>query len=203
MRDLILLVPDKNTEYSIRGALSRPMALGIRPVDFQILVEQGRDGGVRSRGAQLLATQRSRFSRAVLLLDYEGCGTDSPPDELESRLDAELSRTWGGRAKAIVVDPEIDIWMWGADTHLRAVLGWSFSEDIRSWLASQSFVFRPDGKPVRPKEALEAACRRAATRRSSGLYEQIVGRISFARCTDLAFLRLRSSIGDWFGGDNA
>ncbi len=199
MRDLILLVPDKNTEYTVRGALSRPEALGIRTLDFEVLVEQGRDGGVRRRGSQLLGVQHGRFSHALLLLDYEGSGSPVGPVELEAQLDGSLRALWGDRAKAIVIYPEVDAWMWGAETHLRSAVDWRFSEGIRAWLESQSFVFAPDGKPLRPKEALTAAFRRAQVPRSSALYEQVARNISLTRCTDEAFLRLRSSVVRWFG----
>ena len=199
MRDLILLVPDKNTEYTVRGALSRPEALGIRRIDFRILVEQGRDGGVRRRGSQVLGVQQARFSHALLLLDYEGCGSHVPPADLEAQLDDALSGMWGDRAKAIVIEPEVDAWMWGAETHLRSMMGWRFPEEIRPWLIAQSFAFTADGKPVRPKEALEAVFRRTRTPRSSAIYEHVAQTISLARCKDEAFLRLRASVVEWFG----
>lgn len=198
MRDLLLLVPDKNTEYTIRGALSRHQALGIREIDFQILVEQG-DGGVRCRGSQVLGVQRGRFSHAAMVLDYEGCGSDLGPAELEGHLDHALSHAWGQRAKAIIIQPEVDVWMWGAETHLRATMNWTFAEGIRDWLQSQSFVFDGNGKPSRPKEALEAAFRRSGVPRSSARYEHVAHRISLANCTDAAFLRLRATLVAWFG----
>lgn len=200
MRDLVLLVPDKNTEYTMRGALSRHQALGIRQIDFQILVEQGRDGGVRRRGAQVLSVLHARFSHAAMVMDYEGSGADRPADELEAHLDDALSDAWGNRAKAIVIEPEVDTWMWGAETHLRSTMNWDFAEGIRPWLESQSFQFAEDGKPRRPKEALEAAFRRAQVPRSSARYEHVAQRISLTNCTDAAFLRLRASIVGWFGG---
>lgn len=199
MRDLILLVPDKNTEFTVRGALSRPEALGIREIDFQLLVEPGRDGGVRRRGSQVLGVQQARFAHALLLLDHEGSGSEIGPVELEAQLDQSLSVMWGDRAKAIVIDPEVDVWMWGAETHLRSMVDWRFPEDIRPWLVAQSFVFAADGKPARPKEALEAAFRRAQTPRSSARYEQVARRISLTRCKDDAFLRLRTTMVGWFG----
>lgn len=199
MRDLILLVPDKNTEFTVRGALSRPDALGIREIDFQLLVEPGRDGGVRRRGSQVLGVQQARFAHALLLLDHEGSGSEIGPVELEAQLDQSLSVMWGDRAKAIVIDPEVDVWMWGAETHLRSMVDWRFPEDIRPWLVAQSFVFAADGKPARPKEALEAAFRRAQTPRSSARYEQVARRISLTRCKDDAFLRLRTTMVGWFG----
>jgi hypothetical protein len=41
-------------------------ALGIRQIDFQILVEQG-DGAVRRRGAQVLNVVRGRYSHAAMI----------------------------------------------------------------------------------------------------------------------------------------
>ena len=160
MRDLIVLVPDKQAEHVVRGGLSRPQALGIRPVDFKIIVDEGRDGGVRRRGSQLLRVERRQSSHAVLILDYEGCGATDPPGQLESSLDAALSEAWGPNGKAIVVEPEIETWIWGAETHLREVLGWRYMEGIRTWLSQNSFDFGPSAKPLRPKEALNAVFRR-------------------------------------------
>jgi hypothetical protein len=199
MRDFVLLVPDKNTEFTVRGALPRHQALGIRQIDFEILVEQGRDGGVRRRGAQVLSVLRGRFSHAAMILDYEGCGAEVGPDELEAQLNNVLSQAWGERAKAIVIQPEVDMWMWGAEVHLRSAMSWNFAEGIRPWLESQSFTFDEDGKPIRPKEALETAFKRAGVPRSSARYEHVAQRVSLAQCTDPAFLRLRSSLASWFG----
>jgi len=199
MRDLVLLVPDKNTEATIRGALGRHHALGIRQVNFQILVEQGRDGGVRRRGAQVLNVLRGQFAHAAMVMDYEGCGADVGPDALETQLDDALFGSWGDRAKAIVIQPEVDVWMWGAETHLRLTMNWEFDEGIRAWLQAQAFVFEENGKPRRPKEALEAAFRRAKVPRSSARYEAVAQRISLAKCTNPAFLRLRTALTTWFG----
>ena len=116
-----------------------------------------------------------------------------------NQLDAALSGSWDNRAKAIVIQPEVDVWMWGAETHLRSTMNWEFDEGIRTWLQAQAFVFEENGKPVRPKEALEAALRHAKVPRSSARYEDVAQRISLANCTDPAFLRLRTALTTWFG----
>lgn len=199
MRDLVVLVPDKNTEYVIRGGLGRAESLGIRPVDFQIIVDPGRDGGVRRRGSQILAIQRREFAHAVLMFDYDGSGADDPPAELEKLLDRGLSDSWGTHAKAIVIEPEIDIWMWGAETHIKEVVDWPSPQGIRDWLQSQAFHFNEQGKPERPKEALQAVFRQAQIPRSSAHYQALARRLSVARCQDAAFLRLRDALVGWFG----
>jgi hypothetical protein len=198
MRDLLVLVPDKNTEYLIGGAISRHISLGIRPIDCRIIVESGRDGGVRSRGAQVLKIERQRFAHAAMVLDYEGCGATVSPEALEAELDQELRPDWADDAKAIVIAPEVDAWLWGADSHLRDVLGWTSATPVRQWLVSRGFKFSETGKPVRPKEAFDVVCQHVGLPRSSRHYEAIAARLSLTRCHDPAFQRLREAIKLWF-----
>lgn len=199
MRDLVVLVPDRNTEHVVIGALSRPQALGIRPIDFSVNADPGRDGGVRRRGVQILNVGRSQFRHALMILDYEGSGATERAYDLEATLDAALSHEWSTNAKTIVVESEVDVWMWGAETYLKAVVRWRFSDGIRDWLRSELFSFGPSGKPDRPKEAMDAVCRRAQVPRSSATYKALSKRISLRRCEDRAFRRLREQLVEWFG----
>lgn len=198
MRDLAVLVPDKNTEYVVRGGLEREKSLGIRALDFEIIVDPGRDGGVRRRGVQILNGQNRHFGHALLMFDYEGSGAEDPPAELENRLDAALADGWGPNAKAIVIEPEVDIWMWGAETHIREVAEWRLPQGIREWLESRDYHFNDQGKPKHPKDALEAVFRQAQRARSSAQYRALARRLSLTRCRDAAFLRLRGALTAWF-----
>lgn len=199
MKDLILLVADKNMEFSLRGGLSRPESLGIRPISFNLIQHPGRDGGTRSNGAQLLALEKTRFSHALLVLDHEGSGAGNlSPLDLEAQLNEKLASTWGDCAKAIVIAPELDVWMWGSDNKLAEVLGWPHRETIRDWLRGKQFDFSPNGKPERPKEALEAVFQVCKRPRSSAAYQQIASSISLSRCEDPAFFRLKQTLQSWF-----
>jgi len=198
MKDLVLLVPDKNTQFALQGGLGRPQALEIQPLEFEIRVHPGRDGGVRTSGAQVLALERTRFRHALMLMDIEGSGADTGASELEARLDSALGLRWGKDAKAIVIDPEVDVWMWGSDNLIQQVIGWVEEVGIRSWLVDQGFDFLRNEKPVRPKEALERLLREVSLARSSALYQQIASRISLRNCTDAAFQRMAGQLRLWF-----
>jgi hypothetical protein len=199
MKDLFILVADKNAEFALKGALARPKALGIRPIQFEIRPHVGRDGGARKTGPELLALQRRQFRHGLLLLDFEGCGTDLPDaTELEGQLDARLADHWKKAAKAIVIAPELDVWVWGSDYAIEAVIDWPGESSIRDWLRDHGFEFDANDKPVRPKEAFEAALSLPRLPRSSALYQQIAARISLANCKDEAFLRLRRQLQAWF-----
>ena len=200
MRDLLVLVPDKNTEYVVKGALRRTEALGIRPIDFQIVVDPGRDGGVRRRGVQILRVERLRFGHALLIFDHEGSGAEgTPAHALEDQMDLLLSASWNDQAKSIVIEPEVDVWLWGAESHIRHVVAWPSPPGVREWLQGRGFLFTATGKPVRPKEATEAVFRQRQVPRSSAAYESIARRVSLKRCEDAAFLRLKDTLQRWFG----
>jgi hypothetical protein len=204
MKDLVLLVADKNAQFALQGALERPEALGIRHLDFEFRVHVGRDGGARRTGPEMLALEHQRFSHALLVLDFEGCGTNLPTaSDLEQHLDSRLRQRWADRAKSIVIEPELDVWMWGSDNALEDTLGWCADEGVREWLRDRGFAWHENQKPSRPKEAMEAVLRELRTPRSSALYRKIAGKISLRRCADPAFQRLRRQLTAWFGAPMA
>jgi hypothetical protein len=197
--DLVVLTADKNMQFALNGALRRSEALGIRPIQFRILVHSERDGGARTTGPDLLALQTALYDRCLLILDHEGCGAeDTAPNVLEQSLDGRLSNHWGDRAKSIVVAPEFDLWMWGSDNSLSQVFDWPIATPIRDWLSAKGFQFDGNGKPLRPKECLEAIQAVHRIPRSSALYENIATQISLARCTDASFARMRAKLQEWF-----
>jgi hypothetical protein len=199
MKDLVLLVADKNAHFALNGALGRPETLGIRPIEFEFRVHPGRDGGTRKTGPEMLALERRRFNHALLVLDFEGCGTDSPDAlALEAQLDGRMNGSWKNQGKAIVIEPELDVWVWGSDNAVEVAIEWPLGKSLRDWLRDQGFAFNENEKPVRPKEALETALRVPAFPRSSALYQHIASRISLPRCKDAAFIRLRNQLLAWF-----
>ena len=200
MKDLVILVADKNMQFALRGALTRPQALGIRPVTHDFRPHMGRDGGARTTGVEVLALERRRFAHALLVFDREGCGAEpgQTAEDLERVLDLQLEAYWGGHAKAVVIAPEVDVWLWGADANLREALRWPLNGKVRDWLQAKGFPFDAHGKPEQPKQAIEALVRFCQLPRSSALYERITARISLRRCGDPAFLRLRAALQAWF-----
>ncbi len=180
------------------GALSRPPAMGIRPIRFKIWVHAGRDGGVRVSGAKMARTGKGQFDHALVIFDYEGCGDQAPVNEIERNIDSQLECDWEGNARAVVIAPEVDIWMWGNDNALGEVLRWQEGNSVREWLCERNWQFDANGKPLRPKEALEALRKHQREPRSSRFYEEIALKLSLRRCSDPAFIRLRDLLRAWF-----
>lgn len=200
MRDLVVLAADKSMEFALRGALPRSPALGIRPITFDFRVHAGRDGGARSSGADVLRSQRRQFDHALLILDFDGCGAKAGQTALdvEAQLDAELSLVWQDKAKAIVIDPELETWVWGSDNALQTALGWPLPQSIRAWLTEHGYSVGDNGEPDQPKAAFEALVPIHKMPRSSAIYESITSKISLATCQDEVFQRLKQTLRQWF-----
>jgi hypothetical protein len=201
MSDLIVLVPDKNMEASVRGLLGRFKALGIRQLDHRLLVHPGRDPGCLGQGHDLLRPFTRQYAHALVLLDREGCGRETESREaLEDSVERKLqSSGWGHRARAIVIDPELEIWVWSDSPHIPAALG---SKDdlptVRRWLIDHDLWTEGRPKPDDPKAAMERILRINSRPRSSSIYEELARKVGLQRCQDLAFLKLRETLVAWF-----
>ena len=103
------------------------------------------------------------------------------PQELQETLNLTFaSSEWGSRARAIVLVPELEAWIWSDSPEIDMVAGWKNRDPgLRPWLIEQGWLQEEMIKPVRPKEAFEAALREARKPRSASLYQQIAGSVSF------------------------
>jgi hypothetical protein len=199
MKDLFVVVADKSAELVLKGILPRHESLRIRPLEFDIYTHPGRDGGARKNGTDLLAVKRRQYQHGLLLFDFEGSGAEAKTAVLlENELDSKLVCHWENNAKVIVIEPELDTWIWGVNEIIQNSIGWNQPANIRDWLRTQGFQFDHAGKPLRPKEAIERALRASRQPMSAALYGEIARQISLEKCTDSAFARLRASLQKWF-----
>lgn len=197
----MILTADKNTEFALRGILERPKALEICAVSVDYFVHPHRDPGCLRESHNFLRAFIRNYSHALVLLDRDGCGRESSSRaELEDQIETELNGSgWEGRAAAIVIDPELEAWVWSSSPVVASVLGWRQRKlDLQTWLQQQEYVERGQTKPEQPKEAMENALRIALRPRSSALYEQLAQQVSLAKCEDSAFLKLKTTLQAWF-----
>lgn len=200
-QDLVVLVADKNMEFAIKGILGRAQALGIREAIPVVHVHPEKDPGCLLRGHEFLGLFQNQYAHALILLDCEGCGREESAREvLEDEIEKRLSQSgWGGRSAAVVIAPELEMWVWSDSPQVDTVLGWQReSPDLRSWLKTLNFLHEGQAKPDRPKEALELALRTVRKPRSSSLYFQLAQQVSMGRCVDPAFTKLKATLQRWF-----
>ena len=200
--DLVVLVADTNMRFGIEGLLERPLALGIAPLEARVFVHPERDPGCYHHAHELLRPLSVDHRYALVLFDREGCGQEAKSrgaieEEVESRL---AKAGWADRAAVIVIDPELESWVWSDSPEVDSVLGWAGREvALRDWLRERGFEFADSGKPLRPKEAMQSAMRHVRKSRSSAIYHRLSSVVSLKRCSDEAFLKLRERLGTWFG----
>lgn len=197
--DLAILAADKTIETGVTKLLARPQALGCRAFTVRSFVHVARDPGCYRRAPEFLSGLSTQYDRAFVIFDREGSGATKRRDEIEAEIEERLSASgWNDRAACIVVDPEIENWVWTDSPHVASCLSWNKPIGLRDWLCQQGLW--PDGvpKPPRPKEAVQAVLRLVGVPRSSAIYGELAERASVARCSDPAFLKFRDKLRLWF-----
>ncbi len=197
MKDLVVLVADKKMEVALRHLLQRHQALGIRAIAVDVFRHPRHDPGVFLEAGNFLSVLSDQYERALVAFDREGCGQEeTPADELARRVQEQLdARGWLGRSGVIVLDPELEIWVWSDSPHVAQVLGLKAAafRELRAKATAPGRV-----KPDHPKELMARTLRRSRVPWSSALYAALAKNVSFVRCTDPAFLRLRQLLSGWF-----
>lgn len=207
INDLIVLVADKNTQFTLKGLFARYQSFGIKDISKsfdQIFVHPLRDPGCYSQCVDFLRPYIRDYKHALVLFDHEGSGQESKSREaLEIELENKLNDSgWGDRASVIILEPEIEAWVWSDSPNVDEILGWQNPNlSLRNWLVEQNFLEPEKLKPVRPKESLEATLRQTKKPRSSAIYLQLAEKVSFQKCTDSSFLKLKEVLQTWFSDE--
>jgi len=203
LSDLVVLATDKDTYQVIEGLLvKRTPSLQIRPITHKIIGHPDHDPGCLNGSAPFLSVYLRTCRYALVVFDREGCGREKlTREELESAVEADLKRSgWEDRAAVIVVDPELENWVWNRSPHVEASLGWKEQTiGLREWLIEQSFL--PDDaqpKPDRPKEAMQAVLAHLGKPWSASIFRALAEKVSFAHCEDPAFLKFLETLRKWF-----
>lgn len=197
---LVVLAADRDIEEALKAVLGRPESLGMRRVLFECQRHPNRDGGCRANAAEFLRPFQRRFSHAIVVFDRYGCGSSEPRSVIERHVEFELARSgWQARCNAIVIDPELEVWLWSNSPAVLRGLGWNGGYgELRSWLQQESVWDQSSAKPHKPKAALNRTLRRTRRRRSARIYGEIAASVSLARCQDPAFGKLTAILRDWF-----
>jgi hypothetical protein len=200
-KDLVILVADGQMEFAVRGLLTRNEAIGFQKLSVDIHVHPNKDPGCLLRGHDFLRPFYRQYRHAIIMLDREGCGREGASrQELENELEKQLSTAgWDERAAAIVLDPELEVWVWSDSPEVDAVLGWACKTPrLAEWLKNEGYSTSGQTKPNRPKEAMERALRLARKGRSSAIFFELAQRVSVNRCIDPAFLKFKNTLREWF-----
>lgn len=200
-RDLYVLVADQDMAETMRALLGRPDSLKIGRVEYNVEKHQGRDPGCRTDSVRRLRPQIQDSRYALVMFDKEGCGQESTSrEDIQRQVEQDLSRNgWEGRSKAIVIDPELETWVWSASNKVPEILGWTADySNLKAWLASKGLWPSHATKPPDPKQAMRAALREKNQRVSSSLFGQLAESVTLSGCQCPAFNELIDTLQRWF-----
>ena len=200
-KDLVVLAADKDMEHALKGLFARVKALNIRSIETDILVHPQHDPACARRGVAFLSNLSERYHYGLLMFDHSGSGRERESiEEIQQSLNEDFARsTWGDRAKAIVLSPELETWVWSDSPHVEDIMGGRGRRPpLRRWLTDHGWLRENEVKPSRPKEAFQTVLREARRPRSASLYRRIAERVSLRRCRDRSFLELNEVLRTWF-----
>ena len=200
-RDLVILVPDRTFRLVVSTLIRRHASLAIRPVSLDIHAHTQFDPGCFRKCHEFLCPFLPTHSRALVLFDKHGCGREAvPTGELEQEVEERLRRSgWEGRAGAVVVDPELEIWAWSDSPEVERCLGWAGRQPpLRERLRRKGLWEPGSAKPADPKAAMALALREAGIAPARPVFEQLAASVGLRRCTDRAFVRFREILQRWF-----
>lgn len=206
VKDLVVLTEGKNDQNAVRGILTQHRVLVIRDISADFHTHPERASGIWHHSHEFLRPFHRTHAHALVLMDREGGGAlveQQPRTDLEQEIEQLLSANgWRDRAAAIVIDPEIETWVWSRVPEVDIALGWTGRRpSLWEWAAANGHLRAGESKPHRPKEAMEAALSQVRKPRSSMIYRQLAETVDFTPCTDPAFLKLRQTLSNWFAQD--
>jgi len=200
-RPLVVVAADNSIKAVVEALLRRSHALGICDISkaAKIDVHPNFDSATFRGAHELLRDQSSVFDHALVICDREGAGVTLSREQMELDIECRLAQSgWGNRAAAVVIDPELDMWVWQRNPHVATAINWKEGiEDLYRWLQSEGYL-TVGSKPANPKKALNAALYRARVPKSAAVFDQLASRVSFQSCTDPAFLKLVQTLRRWF-----
>jgi hypothetical protein len=201
MTDLAVLVADKDIEQALRGLLSRRChSLGIHEPATKIFQHPDRDPGCYHRPGEVLQPHLGGCGLVVLDAAWKGRPA-GPGSSLEEAVWQKLvTLGWEARrVAAVVIEPELEAWVWSDSPQVADVLGWNDMTALGGWLHNQGLWPQGEPKPPDPKESLRRALREADRPCTPRVFRELAERVSVNRCRDPSFQRLRDQLVAWFG----
>lgn len=202
MTDLLLVTADQDAEFTVKALLKRHLKqFGIGDFTWEVIRNIGRDSGCRTDSVELLRDQIKRYRYTIVLFDFEGCEppNNASKEAVAAKVEQDLSRNgWQDRCRAILIDPELENWIWTRHDRMARSIGWKGKDDLYTWLEGKGLIGANGVKPPRPKESFAAAIDVTNIELSASLFEEIAEGAPLGSCTDPAFKALVEQLAEWF-----
>ena len=199
-RDLYVLTADADMKATMEALLPRHQSLGIRPITFTVDRHLQRDPGCRVRASSWLRPFADSYRYALVMFDREGCGNPASRQAIEAQVQSDLGQMgWLGRSRAVVIDPELEAWVWNRSPLTPRVLRWNGSPSaMKAWLRARNMWPAGQAKPPEPKRAMKAVLRQTGVRHSPTVFEDLARQVGTHGCGDPAFGEMVGTLRQWF-----
>lgn len=204
----MILAADADIAATMCGLLTqRQASLGIRNLKFTIIRHPNRDPGCRLQAVSTAQGYAEDHNYALALFDKAGCGDEGTERRcIQEAVEGDLCRNGRkNRSKVIVIEPELETWVWSTSANVGKILGWNEgTEVLRDWLRQQHLWPDGEAKPPDPKSALKRAMMEKDRRRPTvATFRDLARRVSLRACEDPAFREMCETLQRWFPGPHA
>lgn len=201
-RDLIVVTADSQQKRTVVTLLiERWQSLGIRQLVIDAnsdIYSLQNDPKTYHEAGRFLATFAKQYNYALVFIDAKWDGSPSSADEIERKIQEDLDRNgWKDRSAVIVLDPELEIWVWSQSPHVPKLFGTDW-KTIRALGGRRHYWQAEATKPSQPKALLDAVLRQTGKRRSSALFAQLAEKVGLKTCQEKSFCRFRDILQRWF-----
>jgi len=193
-KNLVIMVADKDIRVVLEKLIGeRHTDMGIRGVNFDILPGTVRDSDCRTRAHDILREHCGNYKHALVVFDLKGSG-GKDRSGVERFVERKLvPNGWpDDRAAAVVIDPELEAWIWCSQSNLRYV------QQILGIRSQENFAKLETEACEGPKKAFKKACRQAKKRSNYKLYRELAEKLPVRSCQDPAFQKLLTTLRRWF-----
>lgn len=202
----MILVPDLQCEATLRGFFGREkfhLSLGCAPFAFEpgddLIRETKNDPGVWKNAHELLRLKRATHRNALIILDNSWEGSPGVA-QIEKDIGGNMTGSgWPrGQFEVVVIDPELESWIWQDHVHVETAFGHAGPPSLRQRLRDSDLW--PDGgrKPTDPKLAVEAVQGWYRFGPPSPVFAEIAMKVSVKGCVDPAFQKMLRALKGWF-----
>jgi hypothetical protein len=206
MKDLIVLVADSDQKALIETFIKRLIRTNaISTITFEVIKNPMRDPGNFNDSPDFLRHHIRNFRFAIVLFDFEGSGANAKFNnrtDAENDLEKRLARNgWKNKSAVIIIEPEIEIWLWANKYSVANAIGWKGKEQgipLHKWLEINGWLSTGKTKPFRPKECYEEVLKRINVPRSSSIFSKIADSVSYNGCIDESFQKFFNILKNWF-----
>jgi hypothetical protein len=219
MRDCVFILADGTMRAMFEGFLDRAhFSRRLKVGEFQLEATtdlivavgsrtdtSGFDSGLYSNARVWLDPLLGHYRHAIVVLDNDWDGSPGVVAIREKiRKDLVESGWHQDQIEVIVIDPELESWVWQDSVHVERAFRYRRDEiSLRMRLQRDGWWDDGQPKPTRPKEAFESLKRELRLRPAAVVFNEIASSITVANCTDPAFQQLCTTLRRWFPTDDA